>query len=179
MSTNDNPTTTRLIVTDYFNWRLRNLPIRNNRLLIIVQKIASDCETSYYSQQPMFNFHFASLSLFELRSFHYETVNEFFNDGIVTWGRVITFIVFSAILTERVIQQQQHNRDLIISSMIDWTTNFLDIDLHLWFESQNYWDGCLKIYDKNPQRRNSYSRVVSILTTIGMLTLGALYIKRI
>ncbi|CAF4257195.1 unnamed protein product, partial [Adineta steineri] len=163
----------------YFNWRLRNLPIRNNRLLIIVQKIASDCETSYYSQQPMFNFHFASLSLFELRSFHYEIVNEFFNDGIVTWGRVITFIVFSTILTERVIQQQQNNRDLIISSMIDWTTNFLDIDLRLWLESQNYWDGCLKIYDKNPQRRNSYSRVAGILTTIGMLTLGALYIKRI
>ncbi|CAF0975791.1 unnamed protein product [Rotaria sp. Silwood1] len=165
MCSNDNPTT-RSIVTDYFNWRLKNKTITNNRLFIIIRKLAYDCETIYYSQQPIFNVHLSS-SIIDLQNIHYEITTELFNDGTITWSRIITFISFSAILAEYFIQQQQQNMDFFISSIIDWTTNFIDINLHTWLESQNYWTGCLKIYDKTSQRRNSISRYASILGTIG------------
>ncbi len=140
MSTDDNRTTTRSIVTDYFDWRLRNKIIINNQLFFIIRKIAYDCETTYYSQQPTFNFHsLSSSSLIYLRNIHYEIAKELFNDGIITWTRIITLISFSAILAERLVHQQPQNTDLIISSMIDWTTNFIDTDLHTWLENQNYW----------------------------------------
>jgi len=140
MCTNDNPTTTRAVVTDYFNWRLKAIT-NNNRLFFIVRKIATDCEANYYSQQPTFNFHYSSSSLGELANIHHEIANELFNDGIITWTRIISFISFSAILAEHFIQQQQQqqNMDLIISSIIDWTTNFIDKDLQTWLENQNYW----------------------------------------
>lgn len=136
-----NLTTTRSIVTDYFNWRLKNQTITNNRLFFLVRKIAYDCETTYYSQQSTFNFHFLSSSLINLQNIHYEIAKELFNDGIITWNRIITFISFSALLAERLIQQQQQqqNIDLIISSIIDWTTNFIDTDLHIWLKNENYW----------------------------------------
>jgi hypothetical protein len=132
MYTNDN-STTRSIVTDYFHWRLKTKTITNNRLFILVRKIAYDCELSYYSQQPIFNFHFSSL--INLKNIHNEIAKELFNDGIITWGRIITFISFSALLAEHLIEQQQQSIDL----MIDWTTDFIDIDLHTWLASQNYW----------------------------------------
>jgi hypothetical protein len=52
-------------------------------------------------------------------------------------------ISFSAILVER-LRQQQQNIDLLISSMIDWTTNFINTNLRSWLESQNYWVNSLK-----------------------------------
>ncbi|CAF2405430.1 unnamed protein product [Rotaria sp. Silwood2] len=166
MYSNDYPTT-RSIVTDYFDWRLKNKTTTNNRLFIIIRKIASDCETSYCSREPIFNIHFLS-SIINVQNIHYEVATEIFNDGTITWGRIITFISFSALLAEYFIQhQQQQNIDFIISSITDWTTNFIDINLHTWLENQNYWVGCLKIYDKIPQRRNSISRYASILGTIG------------
>jgi hypothetical protein len=141
MCTIDNLPTTRSIVTDYFNWRLKNQTITNNHLFLLVRKIAYDCETSYYSQQSTFNLHFSSLSLSlnNLQNIHYEIAKELFNDGIITWTRIITFISFSAILAGRLIQQQLQNMDLIISYIIDWTTNFIDTELHTWLENQNYW----------------------------------------
>jgi len=87
------------------------------------------------------------------------------------------------LFAEHIIQQQQQQPNnipstLIITSIIDWTTNFIDTDLQEWLQSQNYWSGCLKLYDKTPQRRNSIGRYAGILGTIGMLTLGALYMRR-
>ena len=111
-----------------------------------------------------------------MRSFHNDIGRELFSDGGITWTRIITFISFSALFAEHVIQQQSNNlsRNLIITSVIDWTTNFIETDLRTWLESQNYWvkififffeiklfflyflkSGCSKIYDKTPQRRNS------------------------
>ena len=137
MCSNDNFTaTTRSIVTDYFDWRLGNQTPTNNRLFFIVRKIANDCETKYYSEQPTFNFHFSTL--LDLENVHREIARELFNDGIITWTRIITFISFSAILAERFIQQQP-NIDLVVSTITDCTTNFIDSDLHTWLKSQNYW----------------------------------------
>jgi hypothetical protein len=44
-------------------------------------------------------------------------------------------------LAKHILQQQSNNlsSDLIISSIVDWTTNFIDTDLRAWLESQNYW----------------------------------------
>lgn len=191
MGANDSPTTTRSIVTDYFDWRLNNKTITNNRLFLIIRKIATDCEATYRSQQPTFNLHFSSLTidlqtLNNIKSIHDEIAKEMFNDGGVSWTRIITFISFSAMLAEHILQQQQQQQQqsdslsstLIISSIVEWTTNFIDTDLQTWLQSQNYWAGCLKLYDKTPQRRNSIGRYAGILGTIGMLTLGAFYMRR-
>jgi predicted helicase len=101
--------------------------------------MAYDHEKRYRSIEPTFHFHFSSLSLIHLESFHHDIAQELFHDGIITWTRIITFISFSALLAERLIHQQPQNMDLIISSMIDWTTNFIDTDLHVWLENENYW----------------------------------------
>ncbi|CAF2396011.1 unnamed protein product [Rotaria sp. Silwood2] len=194
MGANDSPTTTRSIVTDYFDWRLNN-KITNNRLFLIVRKIASDCETAYHSQQPTFNIRFSLSSvdlqtLNNIRNIHNEIANELFSAGGITWGRIITFISFSALLAEHIIRQQQLQQqqeqeqqqqqqqeqqpsnnsllsNLIISSIIDWTTDFIDTDLQTWLQNQNYWTGFFKLYDKASQRRNSIGRYAGILGTIG------------
>lgn len=134
MNTYDNLSTTRSIVTDYFKWRLITETITTNRLFILIRKLAYDCERDY-------NFHFSSCSLINLKNFHYEIGKELFNDGIITWTRIITFISFSAILAEHLIQQEEEeqSRNLIMSSIIDWTTDFIDIELHTWLENENYW----------------------------------------
>jgi len=185
MGANDSPTTTRSIITDYFDWRLNNRTMTNNRLFLIVRRIGSDCEVAYRNQSPAFNFHLSSSSmdlqtLNNIKNIHNDIAKEMFSDGGISWTRIITFISFSALLAEHIIQQQSNNlsRNLIITSIIDWTTDFIDTDLQTWLESQNYWSGCLKLHDKTPQRRNSISRYAGILGTIGMITLGALYMRR-
>ncbi len=131
--------TTRSIVTDYFNYRLRNQMITNNRLLSLIRRIA-DCETIYRSQNAIFRFNLSSSSaLIHAKTIHREVRVELFNDGQITTARIMSFIVFSAILAETIIQQQPQNEDLIIESFIDWTTEFIDIDLHLWLENRHYW----------------------------------------
>jgi hypothetical protein len=185
MCTNNNAITTRSIVMDYFDWRLNNKTITNNRLFLLVHKIAADCETTYRSQSTIYDFQFLS-SLNDLKNLHQDIAEELFNDGGITWTRIITFISFSALLAERFIQQQNiFSSDLIISSITDWTINFIDTDLHSWLHDQNYWvnlffsipylltfffslqAGCLKTYDRTPQRRNSIGRYASILGTLG------------
>jgi hypothetical protein len=147
MGANDSPTTTRSIITDYFDWRLNNRTITNNRLFLIVRKIASESEAGYHNQQSTLNFQFSSPSPIDLQTlnnmkiFLNEIAKELFIDGGISWGRIIALISFSALLAEHVIQQQSDNlsRNLIISSVIDWTTDFIDTELKTWLESQNYW----------------------------------------
>ncbi|UJR21250.1 hypothetical protein I4U23_024345 [Adineta vaga] len=144
-----------------------------------IRQIASDCERQLYSQQPRFHFHVSSISFDELQNTHFEIAQELFSDGIISWTRIITLVVFSAMITERLIEgkQQQQQANLMITSMIDWTTNFINTNLRSWLETQNYWDGCLKMY-KIPRKRNPVSRFASIFGTIGMITLGAFYINK-
>lgn len=75
----------------------------------------------------------------QLRTIHHQIGKEFFQDGNITWSRIITFISFSALLAERVVREQCQNRDLIITSFIDWTTNFIETDLQSWLENEDYW----------------------------------------
>lgn len=144
MGANDSPTTTRSIITDYFDWRLNNKTTTNNRLFLIVRRIASDCETACRSLQPSFNFQSPTIDLHTLnniRDIHNEIGREMFADGVISWPRIITFISFSALLAEHIIQQQPNNlsRNLIITSTIDWTTDFIDTELDTWLQSQNNW----------------------------------------
>ena len=146
MGANDSPTTTRSIITDYFDWRLNNKTITNNRLFLIVRKIASESETAYYNQQSTFNFNISPTTIIDdqtlnnIKSLHKEIGKELLNEGGITWGRIITFIAFSALLAEHILQQSNNStRNLIISSIIDWTTEFIDTELQSWLQSQNDW----------------------------------------
>lgn len=144
MGANDSPTTTRSIITDYFDWRLNNKTITNNRLFLIVRRIASECETAYGNLQTTINFHLSSLdfnTLNNIKDIHHGIGEHLFSDGEVSWSRIITFISFSALLTEHIIQQlpADLSRNLIITSVIDWTADFIDTELRTWLESQNYW----------------------------------------
>ena len=152
MGANDSPTTTRSIVADYFDWRLNNKIVTNNRLFLIVRKIASDCESAYRSQQPTFNLHFSSSSidlqtLDNIKTIHNEIAKELFNDGTTTWTRIISFISFSAMLAEHILQLPSHPfaASLVISSIVDWTAGFIDTDLQTWLQSQNYWVGVTRV----------------------------------
>lgn len=132
-------TTTRAIVCDYFHWRLVDQTLTVNRLFVLIRQIGYDCERAFYSQQPTFHFHCSTSSLMQLRTIHHQIGKEFFQDGNITWSRIITFISFSALLAERVVREQCQNRDLIITSFIDWTTNFIETDLQSWLENEDYW----------------------------------------
>ena len=177
MCTNDRLATTRAVVNDYFNCRINKTSNETNQLFLNVRRLASDCERNYELQQPKFHFRTTSSSLTDVRTFHSEIALELFNDGIVSWGRIITFIVFSALMTERLIE---HGLDaqLTATSMIDWTTDFINIKLRTWLEAQNYWDGLMTICQKNSQKRISVTRYASLLGTVGMITLGALYMNK-
>lgn len=146
MGANDSPITTRSIVTDYFDWRLNNRTIPNSRLLLIVRRIADEAETAYHSQLPTFNFRVPVTAidrqtLNNIQMFHREIADKLFDDGIVSWGRIISFIAFSALFAQNIVRQQANNitDNLIISSIIDWTTNFIDTAFREWLERQNYW----------------------------------------
>ncbi|CAF3249554.1 unnamed protein product, partial [Rotaria sp. Silwood2] len=68
-----------------------------------------------------FNFQFSS-SMIDHQNTHHKITKELLNDGIITaWNRIITFISFSVILAEYLIQekQQEQNMSLVISSIID------------------------------------------------------------
>lgn len=151
--------TTRDIVSDYFNWRLMNEISTPNRLYEYVRQIAFECERMF-AKKTFINFTFSSSN--HLKSFHYEIGKELFNDGVVTWSRILTFISFSAILTREVLQQQGTN-DYLRESIIEWTTNFIEHDLQSWMNEQNSWTGFLKTFE----RRYYLGRCASILGTIG------------
>ena len=146
MGANDSPTTTRSVVSDYFDWRLNNRTITNNRLFSIVRKIASECETAYRAQQPTFNLHFSSLTvdvqtLNNIKTIHNEIGKEMFDDGSVSWTRIVTFISFSALFAEHILQQPTNTlpSEAVISSVAEWTADFVNTNLQTWLESQNYW----------------------------------------
>lgn len=140
MSSNtETTTTTQTIVRDYFHWRLIAQTLTQDRLCLLVRQIGYDCERTFTSQEPVFRFSCSTSTLIQLRMIHYEIGKELFRDGNITWTRIITFISFSALLTERVLEKQCQNRELIIDSFIDWTTNFIETDLHAWLENEGYW----------------------------------------
>ncbi|CAF1604585.1 unnamed protein product [Rotaria sp. Silwood1] len=181
MFSNNNATTTQLIVNDYFTWRLKNKSssTTTNRLFILVRRIGSESERMF-SQQPVIDFRcIPSFRLNKFKNMHYVFANVLFNNRQITWSRIITFISFSALIAEHLIRERkQDNMDLIIASVVEWTTDFIDINLHTWLESQNYWAGFLKIIDKTAEQRNYISRYVSIIEIIGIVTLGILYMRQ-
>lgn len=152
--------TTRDIVNDYFNWRLMNELFVDNRVYERVRQIGFECES-------LINFSFSpsTISLNDLKIFHYEIGRELFNDGVITWSRILTFISFSAVLTEEILRNQS-NKEHIRESIVEWTTNFIDQDLQTWMNEQNSWSGFLKTFE----RRNYLGQCASILGTIGKIT---------
>ena len=135
MSSNDKNSTTLSVVTDYFNWRLTNKTTSNDRLLEIVRQIGQRAESKFPHRE--IGFYCQTLSLSNLQNFHNEMGKELFDDGKITWTRIITFISFSALLTRHVVRQQRN--DSVVSSMINWTTEFINKNLHSWLEKENYW----------------------------------------
>lgn len=146
MGANDTPATTRSVVTEYFDWRLNNQTTTNSRLSLIVRRVANECETAFHAQQIIQAYGFSfSLNdveaLNNVRAIHREIAREIFSDDRISWGRILTVISFSAILAEFIIQHPLNHLppDLIKSSLIDWTTNFIDTEFHEWLEGENYW----------------------------------------
>ena len=139
MSSNTATTTTQAIVRDYFRCRLISQTSTQNRLFLLVRQIGYECERAFASQQPLVRFHFSTSTLMEHRTIHYEIGKELFRDGTITWTRIITFISFSALLAERVLEEQRQNRELIIASFIEWTTNFIETDLRAWLVNEGDW----------------------------------------
>jgi len=133
--TNMSQLTTRDIVNDYFNWRLMNELFVGNRVYERVRQIGFECESL---MDISFSRSIGSLN--DLRDFHYEIGRELFDDGVITWSRILTFISFSAVLTQEILQNQP-NMDHIRESIVEWTTNFIDQDLETWMDEQNYWSG--------------------------------------
>lgn len=155
MGANDSPTTTRSIITDYFNWRLNDKTITNNRVYTVVRRVARECEAGCLSQLPTFQLRCSVYpadpqTLNNVKTFHSELAKELFREGGITWGRIITFISFSALIAESLIQQlpDSSSPNFIIQSMIDWTTEYIDTELQTWLENQNYWVSRFRMYLK-------------------------------
>ncbi|CAF0965642.1 unnamed protein product [Rotaria magnacalcarata] len=175
MFSNDNLETTKSVVNDYFIWRLKNKRVTNNRLFDIVHTLGYDYERKYSSSLSFSNCH-SSSSMTNVETIHHAIGNELFHDGKISWARIITFISFSALLAENISKEtREEEKDTIISSMIDWTTNFIDQNFQTWLESESYWAGCLNMYDKIPERQKYLNVYGNILGAIGAITLGLMY----
>ncbi|CAF3396133.1 unnamed protein product [Rotaria socialis] len=174
MLSNDNLETTKSVVTDYFIWRLKSKRVTNNRLFDIVHAAGYDTERKYSSSLSFSNCH-SSSSMINAEAIHRAIGNELFSDGKISWARIITFISFSALLAENILKEtREEEKDTIISSTIDWTTNFIDQNFQTWLESERYWAGCLNMY-KIPERQNSLYAYGNFLRAIGAITLGLMY----
>ena len=131
---------TRSIVTDYFEWRLNQKSSAPNRLCSIVRQIGQDCEMTYRSQTRPLHFQCSSLTDLEaLKYIHHQIASNLFANGDITWARVISLISFSTILAEHLAEQEHLPESLVRSSIINWTTDYIDIELHSWLQRENYW----------------------------------------
>lgn len=133
---------TREVVTDYVEWRLNKKTDRADRLFSLVRRMGHDCEMKCRSQHQLWKQFDCPMpmELQTMQMIHYRIGKDFFMDERITWTRIVTFISFSTLLAEHLIQQQTMvSSNLIVSSIIDWTTNFINVELHHWLKLQNFW----------------------------------------
>ncbi|OWF51020.1 apoptosis regulator R1-like isoform X1 [Mizuhopecten yessoensis] len=185
-----NPTASRYLVVDYINYRLTKQGITwancppllsqpteihttlrkmgdefEERYAVQFSDLGSQLNMSQYNAYPTFN----------------TAVGELFHDG-VNWGRIVALFAFSGTLAKKFCQQQMMD---LVSSLIDWTSQYLDNQLENWIESHGGWDGFVEFYEKgNTRRRESpwdnISGVIKygMLGAIGAVALGAILTQR-
>ena len=154
MDANDWLNTTSLIVADYINWRLDNnnnninsdsINSMNQRIMLIVRRVGSDCERLYKTQIPVLNWQILTPSIDQnvadnIQSIHNEIVKEMFIDDIINWSRIIMFVSFSAILCKRIAQAYPNlPLNMVISLIVESTVRFFDTNFRGWFQDQNDW----------------------------------------
>ena len=112
----------------------------NNQLLSVLIKVARDCETKYRLHDEHFRFNISPTSpMINTKNIHHQIAVELLNHSNITWAHVISFISFSAILAEDIVQHQPHNEDSIIELFIDQTVNLIDGNLDSWLEQHHHW----------------------------------------
>lgn len=184
------PTCSRYLVVDYINYRLTKQgitwtncpPLLNQptdvhmtlrkmgdefeeRYAVQFSDLGSQLNMSQYNAYPTFN----------------TAVGELFHDG-VNWGRIVALFAFSGTLAKKFCQQ--HMMDLV-TSLIDWTSQYLDNQLENWIETHGGWDGFVEFYENgNARRRESpwdnISGVIKygMIGAIGAMALGAILTQR-
>lgn len=102
-------------------------------------------------------------------------VNEIFMDG-VNWGRVVALFGFGGKLAVKCVQQSMPQ---LVSSIVDWLSDYVDTNLHSWISANNGWAGFLEFYQGDPENRKtdswpSLKRLCGYAAAgLGILTLGA------
>lgn len=149
------PTCSRYLVVDYINYRLTKQgitwtncpPLLNQptdvhmtlrkmgdefeeRYAVQFSDLGSQLNMSQYNAYPTFN----------------TAVGELFHDG-VNWGRIVALFAFSGTLAKKFCQQ--HMMDLV-TSLIDWTSQYLDNQLENWIETHGGWVGIFTMQEKIP-----------------------------
>jgi hypothetical protein len=131
---------TRSIVNDYLHWHANNQLVCHHRIYSLVRQIGGQCEITCRSQQHTWNISYSfTIDLQSIRHVHDTIGYHLFNDNRITWTRIIAFIAYSAMLVDDLIEQNNHLSNRIRLSMIDWTTDFIDIELHIWLDKQQHW----------------------------------------
>lgn len=131
---------TRSVVNDYFQWRLTGKSHSDDPLAIIVRRIAKDCERVYQLEDSSPNLSCVlSMDLAKVKYLHHQIGKDLFENQEITWTKIMSFISFAAMLAEQLIHHDELVSGLIISSLVSWTTEFIDTELRDWLKAENYW----------------------------------------
>lgn len=189
-NSNMDPSGSRYLVVDYLNYRLvkhgitwQNCPPLLNQptdVHLAIRKMGDEFEERYAVQ-------FAELGdqLYMSQHTAYPTfstaVGELFHGG-VNWGRVIALFGFSGTLAKKFCEQ---NMPDLVTSLVDWTSTYLDNQLENWIESHGGWDGFVEFYENGHSRRTEspWDNIAGVikygmLGAIGAVALGAILTQR-
>jgi hypothetical protein len=147
MSNTKGSTSTRDIVKDFTNYKLRRSGYENHNGGVqvgfeapspvhrLMRDMGDQFETAYFNSfddmTNQINVHGD-----DLKSVVYDVYDNTFNSGIA-WGRIVGTIVFSARLS---VKAQNSNRIDVVGKLIEWTTEYLEQPrFDNWINQHNGW----------------------------------------
>lgn len=180
-----NPTSTRYLVADYLNYRLRKKnyvwsdspPLQTtNKIHRAMRNLADEFEQRYTTE-------FSSMvdQLHVTEDIGYPTFNavaqELFVDGI-NWGRIVALFTFGGAIA---IQCCEKDMPHLVDAIYEWVSTYVETHLEQWINNHNGWDGLAEFYEKSPEKNDQslwpkLGRVC--LGAVGVLALGALLTQK-
>ncbi|XP_069796327.1 induced myeloid leukemia cell differentiation protein Mcl-1 homolog [Narcine bancroftii] len=99
---------------------------------------------------------------------------EMFSDGEMNWGRVVSFIVFGAVLSDHL---KKTGPEDCIDDVATRITQYLTKELREWLESHNGWDGFTKFFQENSSEECA-KKALMWIAGVGIAGVGIIHLLR-
>lgn len=103
-----------------------------------------------------------------------QLMSQVFNDG-VNWGKIITFLVFSARLSLYCAQHELQDRVLDI---VEWTQDEMRERIHSWVQERGGWAAFVQHYDNDSWKMSLSSFIVVTGMVAAVVAGGVFMVKR-